>query len=50
MLISNKAIYFKYFSNSNVNYVTQLLYLTGNTKEWVKSSHKFNLNNNLYFN
>ena len=23
---------------------------TGNTKEWVKLKHQFNLNNNLYFN
>ena len=50
ILISNKPIYFKHFSNNNLNYVTQLFYDTGNTKEWVKLKHKFNLNNNLYFN
>ena len=47
ILISNKPIYCKHFSN---NYVTQLFYDTGNTKEWVKLKHEFNLNNNLYFN
>ena len=50
ILISNKLIYFKYFSNNNLNYVTQLFYDTANTKEWVKLKHKFNLNNSLYFN
>ena len=50
ILISNKPIYFKHFSSNNLNYVTQLFYDTGNTKEWVKLKHKFNLNNNLYFN
>ena len=43
----DKPIYFKHFSN---NYVIQLFYDTGNTKEWVKLKHEFNLNNNLYFN
>ena len=38
ILISNKPIYFKHFPNNNL------------TKEWVKLKHKFNLNNNLYFN
>ena len=50
ILISNKPIYFKHFSNNNLNYVTQLFDDTGNTKEWVKLKHEFNLNNNLYFN
>ena len=49
-LISNKPIYFKHFSNNNLNYVTQLFDDTGNTKEWVKLKHEFNLHNNLYFN
>ena len=43
----DKPIYFKHFSN---NYVIQLFYDTGNTKEWLKLKHEFNLNNNLYFN
>ena len=50
ILISNKPIYFKHFSNNNLNYVTQLFYYTGNTKEWVKLKHEFNFNNNLCFN
>ena len=50
ILISNKPIYFKHFSNNHLNYVTQLLYDTGNTKEWVKLKHEFNLNKNFYFN
>ena len=50
ILIRNKPIYFKHFSNNNLNYVTQPFYDTGNTKEWVKLKHKFNLNHNLYFN
>ena len=45
-LITNKSIYFKHFSNNNLNYVTQLF---GNIKEWIKLKHEFNLNNNLYF-
>ena len=49
ILISNKPIYFKHFSNNNLNYVTQLFDDTGNTKEWIKLKHQFNLNNNLYF-
>ena len=49
ILISNKPIYFKHFSNNNLNYVTQLFSDTGNTKEWMKLKHEFNLNNNLYF-
>ena len=49
ILISNKPIYFKHFSNNNLNYVTQLFDDTGNTKEWMKLKHEFNLNNNLYF-
>ena len=49
ILISNQLIYFKNFSNNNLNYVTQLFYDTGNTKEWMKLKHEFNLNNNLYF-
>ena len=49
ILISNKPIYFKHFSNNNLNYVTQLFHDTGNTKEWMKLKHGFNLNNNLYF-
>ena len=48
ILISNKPIYFKHFSNSNLNYFTQLFYDMGNTKEWMKLKHEFNLNNNLY--
>ena len=36
ILISNKPIYFKHFSNNNINYITQLFDDTGNTKEWVK--------------
>ena len=32
ILISNKPIYFKHFSNNNLNYVTQLFDDTGNTK------------------
>ena len=50
ILIHNKPIYFKHFSNNNLNYVTQPFYDTGNTKEWVKLKHKFNLNHNLCFN
>ena len=42
-------MYFKHFSNNNLNYVTQLFDDTGNTKEWMKLKHEFNLNNNLYF-
>ena len=49
ILISNKPIYFKHFSNNNLNYVTQLFDDTGNTKEWMKLKHEFNLNNNPYF-
>ena len=49
ILISNKPIYFKRFSNNNLNYVTQLFDDTGNSKEWIKLKRKFNLNNNLYF-
>ena len=49
MLMSNKLIYFKYFFNNNLNYVTQLFDDTRNTKEWMKLKHEFNLNNNLYF-
>ena len=49
ILISIKPIYFKHFSNNNLNYVTQLFDDTGNTKEWLKSKHEFNLKNNLYF-
>ena len=49
ILISNKPIYFKHFSNNNLNYVTQLFDGTGNTKEWIKLKHEFNLNNNLCF-
>ena len=48
ILISNKPIYFKHFSNNNLNYVTQLFDDTGNTKEWMKLKQEFNLNNNLY--
>ena len=49
ILISNKPIYFKHFSDNNLNYyVTQLLGDTGNTKEWMKLKQEFNLNNNLY--
>ena len=33
ILISNKPIYFKYFSNNNLNYATQLFDDTGNTKK-----------------
>ena len=47
--ISNKPIYFKHFSNNNLNYVTQPFDDTGNTKEWMRLKHKFNLNNNFYF-
>ena len=43
-------MYFKHFSDNNLNYVTQLFDDSGNTKEWVKLKHEFNLNNNLYFN
>ena len=57
ILISNKPIYFKPFSNNNLNYITQLFDDTGNTKEWVKlkqlnlnNNRKINLNNNLNFN
>ena len=49
ILISNKPIYFKHFSNNNLNYVTQLFDGTENTKEWIKLKHEFSLNNNLYF-
>ena len=49
ILISNKPIYFKHLSNNNLNYVTELFDETGNTKEWMKLKHEFNLNNNLYF-
>ena len=49
ILISRKPIYFKHFSNNNLNYVTQPFDDTGTTKEWMKLKHKFNLNNNLYF-
>ena len=49
ILISNKPMYFKHFYNNNLNYVTQLFDDTGNTKEWMKLKHEFNLNNNLYF-
>ena len=49
ILISNKPIYFKRFSNNNLNYVTQLFDDTGNSKEWIKLKRKFNLHNNLYF-
>ena len=48
ILISNKPIYFKR-SNNNLSYVTQLFDDTGNTKEWMKLKHEFNLNSNLYF-
>ena len=48
ILISNKPIYFKQFSN-NLSYVTQLFDNTGNTKEWIKLKHDIILNNNLYF-
>ena len=37
ILISNKVIYFKHFSNNNLDYVTQLFYNSGNKKEWVNS-------------
>ena len=50
ILISNKPIYFKHFYNNNLNCVTQLFDHTGNTKEWDKLKHEFNLNNNLHFN
>ena len=40
-------MYFKLFSNNNVNYATQLFYDTENTKEWIKLKQEFNLNNNL---
>ena len=36
ILISNKPIYFKHFSNNNLNYVTQLFDDTENTKEGMK--------------
>ena len=49
ILISNKPIYFKRFSNNNLNYVTQLFDDTENSKEWIKLKRKFNLNNNLHF-
>ena len=49
ILISNKPVYFKHFSNNNLNYVTQLFDDMGNTKEWMKLKHEFNLNNYLYF-
>ena len=42
-------MYFKHFSNNNLNYVTQLFDDTINTKEWMNLKHEFNLNNNLYF-
>ena len=47
--MSNKPIYFKYFSDNNLNYVIQLFDDTENTKAWIKLKHEFNLNNNLYF-
>ena len=50
ILISNKPIYLKHFSNNNLNYTTQLFDDTLNRKEWVKLKHELNLNNNLYFN
>ena len=49
ILISNKPIYFKHFSN-NLNYVTQLFDDKRNTKERVKLKYKFSLNNNFFFN
>ena len=49
ILISNKPMYFKHFSNNNRNYVTQLFDDTGNTKQRIKLKQEFNLNNNLYF-
>ena len=47
--MNNKLIYSKHFSNNNLNYVTELFDDTGNTEEWMKLKHEFNLNNNLYF-
>ena len=49
ILISNKPIYLKSFSNNDLNYVTQLFDDTRNTKEWIKLKHEFNLSNSLYF-
>ena len=49
ILMNNKLIYSKHFSNNNLNYVTELFDDTGNTEEWMKLKHEFNLNNNLYF-
>ena len=49
-MISKRPICFKHFPSNNWNYVTQLFYDTGNTKEWVKLKHEFNLNNNPSFN
>ena len=47
--LNQQPIYFKHFSNNNLNYVTQLFDDTGNTKELVKSKREFNLNNYFYF-
>ena len=49
IVITNKPIYFKQYSNNNLNYVNQLFDDRANTKEWIKLKHEFNLNNNLYF-
>ena len=47
--LNQQPIYFKHFSNNDLNYVTQLFDDTGNTKELVKSKREFNLNNYFYF-
>ena len=49
ILISNKPIDFKHFSNNNLNCVTQFFSDTGNIKWWIKLKHEFNLNNIRYF-
>ena len=50
ILISNEPIYFKHFSNNNLNYVTQLFDGTGNTKEWMELKQEFKLNNHVFLN
>ena len=49
LLISNKPIYFKHFSNNNLNYVNQMFPDMRNPREWTKLKHEFNSNINIYF-
>ena len=47
--IDNKSTYFYSFSNSNLNFVGQLLDTDGELKSWDYIKHQFSLKNNMQF-